>query len=147
MSDKRISKSSADSIAKVVMQEQDAATAARIENKLLKERIAELEQREAELAAHVERLKSDCIDVLYDFAAVRDARGLILPMCDQGTPIVDAMEIAKAHPTTSLNALRRAENIKGARELANMIALPIAHVNANQYESIVNQRYPDKEQS
>ena len=78
------------------------------------ELVQESAERDA-LRAQVARLKAECIDVLYDFAAERDARGVILPMCDQNTPVVKAMEVASATPAQCLAEVR-AQAVEDAKE-------------------------------
>ena len=48
-----------------------------------------------ELRFALSKMQSECVDVLFDFAAERDGKGLVLPMCDQSTPIADAMNTAE----------------------------------------------------
>jgi hypothetical protein len=40
------------------------------------------------------KVECECIDVLFDFAADRDSRGIVLPLCDQSSPIAEAMRVA-----------------------------------------------------
>lgn len=61
-------------------------------------RASKAEAKLKELYGFIERLKGECIDVLFDFAAERDPKGLVLPMCDQNTPIVNAMRVVDEQP-------------------------------------------------
>lgn len=64
----------------------------------IRDKESKAEAKLKELHGFIERLKGECIDVLFDFAADRDAKGLALPMCDQNTPVVDAMRVLDEQP-------------------------------------------------
>jgi predicted RNase H-like nuclease (RuvC/YqgF family) len=76
----------------------DSQTEIRIYKQRADQLQAELEavKRERdELRFALSKMQSECVDVLFDFAAERDGKGLVLPMCDQSTPIADAMNTAE----------------------------------------------------
>jgi len=58
------------------------------------QRADQLQRERDELERSMVKVECECIDVLFDFAADRDSRGIVLPLCDQSSPIAEAMRVA-----------------------------------------------------